>query len=427
MSDEEALCCECAEDQFLQTLIDKQGEDGYCSICKSQCGKTISADRLGQLLEPILRTALRIGRLGYREEQMGDLLEYFVAVALGQDEDSAFVKAVVKGVCDSDDYWPPDGGEAYWDETQFYEAAPVHAGRYTQLWRHTQEELRHTQRYFSPSAQAFFSKLFSDVHVLQVSGHRVPPTSVAKMLPAGSILFRSRVMDSSLSPKQIVQDPLKAVGPPPALLAKAGRMNAEGIPVFYGAITAKTALSEVRPAMGQLVATIEVRTRSDLLLLDFSMLEKVSDVSHISYFDPDRQEKIERREFLRVLHSRITTPVIPGQESEYLITQAMAEYLAHLHHPRFDGIEFRSAQDPGGANVVLFPSKLDEILLDKEEPSAARFDIDYVDDSVGFRKTKAIDYLSEDLKHQVHPNGDVLVGYQDEVDYIAAQEWNDFE
>lgn len=49
-----------------------------------------------------------------------------------------------------------------------------------------------------------------------------------------------------------------------------------------------------------------------------------------------------REAFLRKLHNLISQPVVPGHEADYLITQTMAEYLAHVHQPHFDGIMFKS-------------------------------------------------------------------------------------
>jgi hypothetical protein len=50
----------------------------------------------------------------------------------------------------------------------------------------------------------------------------------------------------------------------------------------------------------------------------------------------------------------IARPVTPGKEAECLITQAVAEYLAHVHEPPFDGLLFNSVQRKSGTNVVLF-------------------------------------------------------------------------
>ena len=70
-------------------------------------------------------------------------------------------------------------------------------------------------------------------------------------------------------------------------------------------------------------------------------------------------------------------PVVPGHEDEYLITQTLTEYLAHVHLPAFDGVIFQSVQRRGGANMVLFgrdmPLSRSSILPETSFEQAAAF------------------------------------------------------
>ena len=102
-------------------------------------------------------------------------------------------------------------------------------------------------------------------------------------------------------------------------------------------------------------------------MLDFHLMERAA--LPLSDFDPDYANQAERHSFLKQLHYLISRPVIPGNESEYVITQNMAEYLAHVHDQPFDGILFSSVQYKGGTNVVLFPH------------DASSFSVEYVEQS----------------------------------------------
>lgn len=75
-----------------------------------------------------------------------------------------------------------------------------------------------------------------------------------------------------------------------------------------------------------------------------------------SVFDPAYAASIGRIKFLRSLSRMLTRPVMPDDEAfEYIVTQAIADYLATEADPTFDGIVFPSAQaSDGSANVVLF-------------------------------------------------------------------------
>ena len=112
----------------------------------------------------------------------------------------------------------------------------------------------------------------------------------------------------------------------------------------------------MRPALGGDTALVELQTTKPLRMLDFTRLQK-SHGEGLSYFQPNFTEEVERRAFLRRLHTLISQPVVPGREADYLITQTMAEYLAHVHQEPFDGILFKSVQRAGGINVVLFPER----------------------------------------------------------------------
>ncbi|MNX74268.1 RES domain protein [compost metagenome] len=73
--------------------------------------------------------------------------------------------------------------------------------------------------------------------------------------------------------------------------------------------------------------------------------------------DPTLKGRLERVAFLQTLSERLTRPVMPDDEAfDYLITQAIADFLATQNEPRLDGIIFASAQSRKGCNVVLFHS-----------------------------------------------------------------------
>ena len=131
-------------------------------------------------------------------------------------------------------------------------------------------------------------------------------------------------------------------------------MNAQGIPVFYGAMDPRTCVSEVRAPVGAHVVVGRFDLLRSVKLLDLDALSNV--YAGGSYFDPDYSEREGRAEFFRHLVSEISRPVMPQDEAlEYLATQAVAEFLAHKVDPRLDGIIFHSSQTGGdGRNVVLF-------------------------------------------------------------------------
>jgi hypothetical protein len=131
-------------------------------------------------------------------------------------------------------------------------------------------------------------------------------------------------------------------------------MNARGVSVFYGATHEHIALCEIRPPVGSRVAVGRFEIVRRLRLLDVEALRSVFVKGSI--FDPAYARQLERAKFLRTLSQRISMPVLPNDEAfEYLVTQAMADYLSDRHDLNLDGLIYRSAQTKAeGSNVVLF-------------------------------------------------------------------------
>lgn len=418
-----AVCYECFEDPFLKNIVKDDGKPRTCSVCGGGSRNAFSVKKLGRLLEPIMREHVSPGPLirtfadadddNGELQQTGDPMSYFVQLILGQYFD--FEDVIIDAICEAEDVRPQDGEEAYWDETADYVESRVRIDGYLAEWDYTQRELKHSRRFFSKAAQNLFRRLFQDLDDLRafIDGTEVP---VVQDSPPGTEFYRARIADSRSLLTTIYGDPLRHVGPPPKEAARAGRMNAEGVVAFYGALDEDTCLAEMRPALGSELAVITVSTTKTLRLLDFRKLERARGSKVLSYFQPDFTEQVERQKFLRHLHRLISQPVIPGHEADYLITQTMAEYLAHVHKPRFDGILFSSVQRAEGVNVVLFPDP-----SSGDELSASAFGLAYVDKSVRTFSTKAISYEHKQRYAELQDDGELWVDFNsDEMD-----EWDE--
>jgi hypothetical protein len=167
-------------------------------------------------------------------------------------------------------------------------------------------------------------------------------------------LYRARVFQSDDKLEAALGRPDIHLGSPSAPLAAAGRLNARGIPVFYGANNRKAAIAEVRPPVGSQVAVAQFEIIRKLRLLDLTALSDVSVTGSI--LDFGLAGRMEGAVFLRSLSGRITRPVMPDDDPfEYLATQAIADFLATEASVPIDGIIFPSVQAAGDVlNVVLF-------------------------------------------------------------------------
>jgi len=277
----------------------------------------------------------------------------------------------------------PRGGDIHiFDSSSSYvqKQAELH---YAAKWESAQNELKHSKRFFCSEALELFSELFHDIEAM---GSNNENGSVVCVLPEGSELYRAQPFKENQSLKEFCSDPFKHVGPPRPEHARAGRMNAEGVVLFYGTRERPTCLAEMRPYLSGQIVTIDLRTTRPLRLLDFTRLRESNQGRLLSFFQPDFTEQVRRIEFLRRMQRRISQPVAPDRWEEYLMTQAMAEYLAHVHVKPFDGILYESAQRDEGTNIALFP------LSKSDESAANEFPISYINNSLKLFLTNSIEY-----------------------------------
>jgi hypothetical protein len=141
-----------------------------------------------------------------------------------------------------------------------------------------------------------------------------------------------------------MKHPDREVGPPPTKQAVAGRMNAAGISVFYGATAPSVALAEARPPVGSKVLVACFEIIRPLKLLDLVAMTDISDEPG-SLFDDAHRRCLKQAQFLRGLTVRLSRPVMrDDQILDYLPTQAIADFLAAEATPPLDGIIYPSVQ-----------------------------------------------------------------------------------
>ncbi len=111
-----------------------------------------------------------------------------------------------------------------------------------------------------------------------------------------------------------------------------GRINPKGIPVLYLATDPDTAMSEIRPCMGQSISVAEFELMDDIDVVDCT--ENLSDESVWFY-----------------INDAFASPITNSDnKAEYAYTQIISEL---FKSQGFQGIYFKSSLGPG-KNLVLF-------------------------------------------------------------------------
>jgi hypothetical protein len=358
------LCSDCIGEEYLSAEIQQHGGPATCSYCQ-ETGKTIPLSELAGLLEAVFEQHYRrtspdmsgfdyaMQKEGIRDwERSGDPVVEVIAWIVEIDEGPAIDLQAVLEERHGDIEMDQMGEETEFAADSHYARSGPNDVEYQMGWRAFEEGLKSRGRFFNRAAEARLEDLFGGVHDLKTEDGR----PVVRIIGPGSdipALHRARVFQSQTKLEEALAAPELLVGSPVSAAASAGRMNAKGVPVFYGATDAELTLAETRPPVGSRAILGRFDLLQPLRVLDVEALETVLEDG--SLFDPGYIRRLERAKFLERLAARIRMPVMPDDEGvDYLATQAMAEYLADRVEPRIDGILYGSAQGFVGAyNVAL--------------------------------------------------------------------------
>ena len=372
------LCFHCVGEAFLKSEIEAKGESGKCSYC-ARTAKSYSIGEMSERIERVfdehyIRTPdepdswqsamLADKELDYEWDREGEEVVYAIMNAAEMPEEAARDIQQILEEKFSDFDAAIEGIETEFSSASYYEEKGADDAFWQTEWRKFECSLKTQARFFNQSGAQHLVSIFDGIDTMQTRDSRPMIVDAGKGTSLDA-LYRARVFQSGDRLKVALTRPDKHIGPPPSAFANAGRMNARGISVFYGANDPAVALAEVRPPVGSRVVLARFEIVRPIRLLDLTALGDAATIGSI--FDPTFKLRLERAMFLRSLSRRITVPVMPDDEAfEYLATQAIADFLATETTIPVDGIIFPSVQAAGKAqNIVLFhkAARVEEIDL----------------------------------------------------------------
>lgn len=360
------ICCHCIGEGYLSAEVERDGIVARCSYC-GETSKAITVEELADRVEfafedHYTRTADQPN--SWQQSLLSDRESTYDwdregVPVVGAIEEAAEISsdAAEDVQCILNDRHGDIEAAKVGEETEFsseacYEKKRASSFAWQEEWRTFEQSLQTEARFFSRSAASHLTAVFGGVDALKTTDGSPLVVEAGPQRPLEHV-YRARVFQAQEKLEEALRRPDEHLGSPPPHLASAGRMNARGISVFYGATDAATAIAEVRPPVGSNVATAKFFITRPLRLLDLTALEKVQDGGSI--FDSTLKSRLERVAFLQTLGQRMTRPVMPDDEVfEYLPTQAVADFLATENEPGLDGIIFPSVQVKDGRNVVFF-------------------------------------------------------------------------
>lgn len=185
--------------------------------------------------------------------------------------------------------------------------------------------------------------------ILDHIGNEIKRLGLIKLLPTGSKFYRGRMHD-----KKTKIELAKDLSSPPPEKAKSNRMSAEGISIFYGADSTKTAIAEIYNSSYRFATTAIFQNLFDIQVID---LTQIAHIPYPSLFDEERRDLRESLTFLRELNENLTRPIESMESIEYIPAQIAAEYFRFLYTYQgksIDGIIYHSSKVEDGVCYALF-------------------------------------------------------------------------
>lgn len=403
------ICSRCVSDEFLKGIIDQSQEtDQPCNYCGSM-QPTIDmfslADRCDDVIENFYEASSLTGaEVHYGFPADGDGLHNVLDSLLNAPTEAVDDLVDILG----EEWFDYSSHEhKYGEDPSFIEKSSL-ALALSDAWQKMEESLRYEARYLNPTA----ANLLEDVFGAILNDRTHQGGSVVMELGNGSeydMLYRARVFQTVDAMKIAFEHSERHFGPPPPGKGPAGRMNARGVPAFYGATKPEIAVSEVRPPVGSYVVVAKFNVIRPLKVLDLRQLGTVHLKSESSLFDPKTVKQATRRDFLRVLTRKIILPVVPELEDHwYVVTQAIADFLATHPKLNLDGVIFPSAQHSEetkqpGSNVILFNKASGVLYSDERYGKRTHVSLfEYDEDSPDGRLNPSID--TKELAQGSGPN-----------------------
>jgi hypothetical protein len=340
------VCLTCMGDEHVRALALPTAGHGDCDYCASVNVPGIALGEVAELITETLEQSLvpgddeaHYGGDSDRPEYVQEGDDLCTTLQNELEIDDQLASDLADELIERDPTDPRDGGSPFFDSETCYVRRHVRGTEYDALWREFCDRVKHKHRFFDERARNLLAQLLGE----GLAGTGAPEPRLPELVVGPStripFLHRARCARSQEEAKLFLHTS-RELGPPPHDKATAGRMNPQGIPVFYGAASLDTAVSEVRASVGGLVVIGQFHVERTLRLLDLSRIQMQFTGS---IFAPGYLDRAARARFLEGFHARIMRPVLPHEEAlEYLPTQAVAEYVHTTLN--FDGIFYQSVQ-----------------------------------------------------------------------------------
>jgi hypothetical protein len=345
------LCTGCIGDRRFTDWIRENGHEGKCDFDATHGGArlVVTIEDFAAEVNRFFREHYRLGEeYPYFEgdedspsyDRYGEPYDDILANELECDE--KIIHAVAVHLPDCSGYDIQDGAEPFYDDCANYESIAAaqkrldqeenerwYENRFRYQWDDFCTTVQYERRFFK--TKELLDELFGKPEEYDEGSIR-PVYALA----IGTKIYRARLLDEDFTEGRLKQNPTRELGAPPKETTRAGRMNVEYIPAFYGAFCEDTAIAEIRPSIGDEIAVGEFVLQRALKVFDFTAFAR----SHGEEWKECYAHT--RYDFITQMQDEISKPILPfKKEREYIATQIVAEYLREYFN--CDAVIYRSS------------------------------------------------------------------------------------
>lgn len=381
------VCRDCLGDYMLKMITGALQVQLVCSVCGNTTRSALTPKRIAEYIREHLPKHFQLDHGLHPGYEL--TLDDVVGCAIGCSSETVrrAVSAYLEdpNADDGDFYWP---GQEYCRTPSPFESEDHERWYAVGPWHHIAHELAHGRRFFNDAARSFFEWLVEEA--LEAEDPECLGTpAVVTTLDAGTAFYRSRIASGELEARSFAENAAVALGVAPKERAANNRMSPAGVPLLYVSREIETCIAEVRPSIGDTVVVGCFQSTAPLKFFDFTMMSRRLRHAPLSFFDPSYQKRSEHRLLLEYLHEEIARPV-RASDTEYVVTQALAEFIRYDKKWAFDGIAFRSVQCEGGLNYVLFDRGAPEAMVTPDW--RPKFHLAISNEAVSFHVVEGIRY-----------------------------------
>ena len=340
------VCQECVGDLALKEFIRDNGEKGTCNYCAKKRIVVSVDDLLREIFNGILcEYDKAVNSMGYDGREGG----YLGAHTYDKDE---MIDIIATEADITDDTLIDDIRDAIFDET-WCERDPYGSREnftYKSLWDSFCRQVKYSTRYvfFKLDGNRDEELEMEPYDILSYIGDLADDFKLIVDVAPNTQFFRGRMHNDGN-----IYYGEKDLSAPPVESAKANRMSAEGISIFYGAGDAKTVFSEINNDESYATIVPFINTES-FKLLD---LTKIQAYQTPSLFDSKQRDLREPYKFFCSLNSDLQRPIDKLTVIEYVPAQILTEYFRYIYvvgGRHLDGIKYVSSKKADGVCYALF-------------------------------------------------------------------------